>query len=506
MVDKGIIGQALYTWGPERLGAMGQGYGFVDISPGWESELPWLDANAKSLTGFMGRSQATEEERARYRPLGRHVNAGTAIAYGKYYIGMDGFDRLGNYAVHFFMAEVKHISMTDVLMSRDELWVTGNGVYSPSWKKLDDLKPAEFRVKLNRAPDLTWVKPDRVRSAIAELVSTGSVSVSKWNTADIMGLIGTLPFWADYAMSLVPEWTDSGSALVVELPRDAAVDQVYEDRRPALTGELLELKLKLNRASCTAELESIFWPHPRDIARPSGSAQKHLEDCIIRWAAQGTKNMVPDELTTLSEDPPSTLENLAKQNRKIPSSRKPDQFTLELLNRCDGAVDRQLMSKVLPAEDEITGIYAGLSTNTTVLEAAIWLNAGAAREISIVLRRSILEATINLLIDTSKEDEQFMEGLVHSVKISSRGEGSFARQLFLADTADWDHLYSKVLPAAADGRASLLSLASVNSERFFTWMKAPEPYAAALTDMLRHDTHEAMWERISALLGRWRKR
>ena len=33
------------------------------------------------------------------------------------------------------------------------------------------------------------------------------------------------------------------------------------------------------------------------------------------------------------------------------------------------------MSKVLPAEDEITGIYAGLSTNTTVLEAAIWLNA-----------------------------------------------------------------------------------------------------------------------------------
>ena len=130
----------------------------------------------------------------------------------------------------------------------------------------------------------------------------------------------------------------------------------------------------------------------------------------------------------------------------------------------------------------------------------------AAREISIVLRRSILEATINLLIDTSKEDEQFMEGLVHSVKISSRGEGSFARQLFLADTADWDHLYSKVLPAAADGRASLLSLASVNSEKFFTWMKAPEPYAAALTDMLRHDTHEAMWERISALLGRWRKR
>ena len=289
MVDKGIIGQALYTWGPERLGAMGQGYGFVDISPGWESELPWLDANAKSLTGFMGRSQATEEERASYRPLGRHVNAGTVLAYGKYYIGMDGFDRLGNYAVHFFMAEVKHISMTDVLMSRDELWVTGNGVYGPSWKKLDDLKPAEFRVKLNRAPDLTWVKPDRVRSAIAELVSTGSVSVSKWNTADIMGLIGTLPFWADYAMSLVPEWTDSGSALVVELPRDAAVDQVYEDRRPALTGELLELKLKLNRASCTTELESILSPHPRDIARPSGSAQKHLEDCIIRWAAQAPR-------------------------------------------------------------------------------------------------------------------------------------------------------------------------------------------------------------------------
>ena len=135
------------------------------------------------------------------------------------------------------------------------------------------------------------------------------------------------------------------------------------------------------------------------------------------------------------------------------------------------------------------------------------MNADSARSIDIILRRTIPNATINLLIDTSRIDELFMKGLAQSLRISSLGEGSFARQLFSADTADWNHLYSEILPAATRGRTdSLLSLACVNPEKFVAWMGAPEPYASALTDMLRHETQQAVWERISALLGRWRKR
>jgi len=289
------------------------------------------------------------------------------------------------------------------------------------------------------------------------------------------------------------------------MPEDADIGMAFENRRLVLASEqLIELKEKLDTATCFAEVKSIISPRASSFVPDTVKSQKHLEDCIIKWV---NKNITAEELTLLGENPTSTFMNLDRLHRHIPSGRKVDMFTLTLLNRCDSTIDRKLLGRVLPAEDELTALYAGASDNVAVLEAAILRNAEPGRFVDIVLRRTLPEATVRLLIDKSKTDDVFMAGLVNSLKISSLGGGTFARQLFLASSADWDYLYSILLPAAADGRAdSLLSLACVNPDEFISWIGVPEPYAGALTEMLRHETQQAMWERISGFLGRWRKR
>ena len=508
MMDEQIVGQALYTWGLDLLGTGKKGYGFVDISPAWKDQHAWLEAATKSLTSFMRGVPATEEERVNYRPLGRHVHTGTALIYMKYHLGLDGYGRPGNYGAHFFIAPMQQIGITDALRIHDELWFNGNGVYGSSWRKLADFELAAFRADLRSTIELGPVNAKRILDAVEQLVNEGSINASDWNTIEIANLIGTLPCWADYVVSLTPKWTNNGPSLTIEIPQEAGGDRAFQDRRlPSVTGELAELREKLAGAASLTELRSVLSPRPRSTAYGTVISQKLLEDCIIKWVREGAKSLAPDEVTLLERDPSSTFMCFDKINRRIPPTRKLDPFTLSLLDRCGPAVDARLFGRVLPAEDELTGLYSGASTNGAVLEAAIRLNADSARSIDIILRRTISDATINLLIDTSKTNEVFMEGLVRSLKVSSFGEGSFARQLFSADTADWDHLYSKILPAAARGRSdSLLSLACVNPEKFVSWVGAPEPYASALTDMLRHETQQAVWERISALLGRWRKR
>jgi hypothetical protein len=508
MVDREIVGQALFTWSPNPLGTGGKGYGFVDISPAWKEQLAWLDAATKSLTSFTRGLPATEEQRAGYRPLGRYVHTGTALVYLKYYLGLDGYNRPGNYAAHFFMAPMQRISITDSLRIPDELWFNGSGVYGPSWRKLEDVGFDGFHASMRPTIEPGAVNPKRILDAIERLVNEGSADLSKWNTAEIATLTGTLPCWADYAASLEPTWTEAGPSLIIDIPQDAGSDSAFLDRRvtPA-AGELAELRKKLDSATCLSEARSILSPRPRGSGHAATISKKRLEDCIIKWVHEGTKSLTPDESTLLEKDPSSTFVNLDKLNRRIAPTKKLDPFTLSLLDRCDAGIDRRLLGSVLPVEDELTGLYAGASTNSAVLETAIILNADSARSIDIILRRTIPNATIKALIDTSRTDELFMKGLTQSLRISSLGEGSFARQLFSADTADWDHLYSEILPAATRGRSdSLLSLACVNPEKFVAWIGAPEPYASALTDMLRHETQQAVWERISALLGRWRKR
>lgn len=508
MVDREIVGQALYTWSLKPLGTGRPGYGFVDISPAWTDNLAWLDATTKSLTGFMRQAQTTDEERARYRPLGRHVHTRTALVYRKYHVGQDGYDRPGNYAAHFFIAPMRHIGITDALRIRDELWYKGTGVYGPSWEKLADLDLSDFHAKMRPTIETGHVDSKRIIAAIGQIVEEGSVNVSDWNTAEIASLTGTLPCWADYAMSMTPEWTSKGPSLTIAMPLDATDDPACQDRRlDFVDEELADLRKRLNTAASLPELKSILSPRSRGSGRAASTPPERLEDCVMKWVREGTKSMTPKELTLLEENPLSTFVALDKLGRRLPSARKPDTFILGLLNRCGSTIDGPLLGRILPAEDEIAGLYAGASTNGAVLEAVVRLNADDRRSIDIVLRRAIPDIIINLLVETSKTDESLMKGLVRSVKLSSLGEGSFARQLFSADTADWDHLYATILPAAADGRAdSLLSLACVNPEKFVSWINVPEPYAAALTDMLRHETQQAVWERISALLGRWRKR
>ena len=308
MVDREIVGQAFYTWSPDLLGTGGKGYGFVDISPAWKDQLAWLEAATKSLTSFMRGVPATEEQRTGYRPLGRHVHTGTALVYLKYYLGLDGYGRPGNYGAHFLIAPMQQIGITDSLRIRDKLWLNGSGVYGESWRKLADLELDDFYAEMRPTIEPGAVNPKRILDAIGRLVNEGSANVSKWNTAEIASLIGTLPCWADYAMSLTPTWTDTGPSLTIDIPQDAGRDSAFLDRRlTPVTEELAELREKLDSAACLSELRSILSPRPRGTGHAAAISQKRLEDCIIKWAHEGTKSLAPDENTLLEQDPSSTF-------------------------------------------------------------------------------------------------------------------------------------------------------------------------------------------------------
>jgi hypothetical protein len=229
-----------------------------------------------------------------------------------------------------------------------------------------------------------------------------------------------------------------------------------------------------------------------------------LSESVLKWVSSGTKDLSQAEIGLIEQDPSGALNVLADRRLRIPSSRRLDEIALLLLEKCDGT-DHSLLPRVFPVDDESVSMYVSRCPNSAVLAAAVQLNSNPTRSIDLVLTRDIAPTAINRLVESSKADPTIYRGLVRSVTISSMRGGSFVRRLFENEGIDFEYLYSRILPEASGGRTdSLLSLACINPEAFVSWIGVPRPYAAALTEALRHETRQAIWDRISGFFGRWK--
>jgi len=404
------------------------------------------------------------------------------------------------------MADTFSLSLTDVLSVPDQQWASVNEVRLKPDLSLPDMKLSDFRETLSPQCEPEAADSSRITSAVRELAHRGSASADGWTPSDILALVATMPAWADYSIKLIPEWSERGASQrleLIDIPRTGAA---VEDRRCIpLNDDLREIRQKLASAQSIVEIGQLLSPQTHVIPGYERSTQPaSLGEAVLKWVSSGVKSLSQAEMTLLEQDPSSTLNVLADRRQKIPSSRRLDEIALSLLEKCGGA-DHSLLARVFPVDDEAVSLYVSRCPNSAVLAAAVQLNSNPTRSIDLVLPRDIASAVMNHLVESSKDDAEIYEGLVRSVTISSMRSGSFVRRLFVNEGVDFEYLYSRILPDASGGQTdSLLSLACINPEAFVYWIGVPRPYAAALAEALRHETRQAIWDRISGFFGRWK--
>lgn len=516
------IRQAIFTWRKLRPGK--EGYGFAAVSPGLKGQLEWLEASTETLTGFVGSSRPTSEQREAFKPVGRHVSGGTALVYRKEDAGLDGHDRPGNYIVHFLVAPVKCLSLSDALRVPETLWVDeALGRLNPNIQ-MDDITLSDFRDILGPPYAVEVDDPNSVLDALYKLVQEGRVSVADWSRAEILALLSVMPIWADYAANLVPAWSDDGPKQSLELASISPhVVTDIDDRRCAPSNpDLYHLGQRLLYAADMTEIRSLLKPvqslsdeSQRRFAEAqqlatSQVASEHntgpaLETSVRKWVTVGVQELTPAEKLSLLEKPSDVLQILERINQQLPSARKPDPLALSLLERC-GEVAPSLLARTLPIEDGAVAMYIALCHSDALLEAAILLNSDRSRTIDLTFQSSVPAATVQHIIQRSRDDADVYRGLIRSLQISSLGAGSFAKRMLLAKGIDFEYVYSDLLPAASAGRDdALLSLACINPDAFVTYLRVPEPYGGAVVNVFRQETRQRAWERISRFAGRWRK-
>ena len=514
------IGQALYTWA-EVLPSGKQGEGFVAASPSLAHRIDWLNASCRSLIGYVGnRYKVTAEQRAQYKPVGRHIHADKTFVYRKSDAGKDSHKRAGNYLIHFLVADSYIISLSDALRIQQSSWdfraahVTATA--SGRLQSMPEVDLKGFRHQLESFAE--FKEPDRslVIEALLEMTRTGILDATDLDKAAILGMLSVLPHWVDYAAELITEWSEHGPVKRLHLLDRQPTGVVGEDRRyTPVSDDLRDLRERLASASTIDELRSSLAScSTLDKPAPAGamkteSAKKvsSLDECIEKWLAKAESMTKSERELLVSMSPSDLVGALAQQERRLPSWQDRDDIALFLLERCEGA-DQKLLSAIMPLGDESVSRYVTICTNSTVLEAAVWLNCDKSRHIDIEFPDGVATTILLHLVKLCAEQSDFHEGLIRSMRISFFGGGSFARRLLRSPGMDFKYLYSQVLPAVAEGDPDVLwALASVNPEIFASWMRFPEIYEiyleALISALRRVESHPRL---IPGLMERWRSR
>jgi GTPase-associated protein 1, N-terminal domain type 2 len=514
------IGQALYTWA-EMLPGGKQGEGFIAASTSLAGDMDWLNASCRPLIGYVGnKHRVTAEQRASYKPIGRHVHTAKAFVYRKTDVGSDSHGRRGNYLIHFLIAPSSDVGLSDVLRLKEGIWdfqaarmiTRGSGKLG----SMPDVDLTEFRNELLAFSEFEEPDPSAIAEALIDLGRAGVVDATDLDTSTVLGMLSVLPYWVDYAAELSPEWSDRGPISHLRLGTwQANYNAGGEDRRyTPERDDLSLLRERLKRARNLDELRSLMSsaaslakssPSGAVKVKPNGGAIS-LEDCIQKWL-DVSQAISQDERQVLMHAPPwSLVSALASRKRHLPIWRSRDDIALSLLTRCEGT-DQQMLGKIMPLDDESVSRYVTACLNTTVLEAAVFLNHEESRHIDIVFPDGVAPTTLLHLVKLCTERPEFYKGLVRSVQISCIGAGSFVRRLLRNPGMEFNYLYSQVLPAAADGNADVLwALASVNPEKFASWVDFPEVYADALISALRRAGSHPHYGRNPGLIERFRGR
>lgn len=504
-----LIGQALYT-SSQQLPSGGQGEGFVAASPSLATELPWLDASSRPLIGFVGNTyKVTTAQRAEYRPIGRHLHANRVLIYVKANVGTDFLARDGNYMIHFLVASATALSLTDALRIAEATWIRDPAKVPYGRRKLGDLPDLDlmtFRAGLVSCPALVNAEVAAVQAAVVKLADEG-LEISNWTIEQVLTILAVCPTWVDYAAALKSEWSASGPVVHLQLMSPDLADAILEDHRCELSGELRDLRQQLASARDGAELRAILAGRmarlPDSGKDAEAVAPASLRECLQKWVAR-TPKLTPAERNRVQEsDVSDVLKTLIELGSRLPVWRNRDDLMASILRKCD-TLDPQLLSTVLPLDDDSISRYVTVYPSDAILQAVVFLNRETSRRIELVFPTGVAAVMLVHLVECCRADPEFHAGLVRSVRISGTRSGSFVHRLLRCPGIDLPYLYSLILPQAAAERNELLwALAAINADAFAAWAQFPESYAGALLGALRHAEAHAQQRRFTRFTGKW---
>jgi TIR domain len=243
------VGQACYTWA-KNLPQGRIGYGFVAVSPSLEANRLWLENVTKSVTHFVGNHSVVKEDREIYRPIGRHVSSGKSLAYRKVDSGLDGYGRSGCYLIHFLVAAISDLTLSDVMRLSPSIWMDADKFSID--QGVGDLVVSELLLPsdLQPASDVP-----RIVDALAILAEKSVLEVTKWNKVDMLNLLGSAPAWVDISAKLVPQWTAQGPVTNIMLGDEVRARQEAGDHRSWPSQErLLDVRNLVSNCSDRTEL------------------------------------------------------------------------------------------------------------------------------------------------------------------------------------------------------------------------------------------------------------
>lgn len=498
-----LLAQACYSWA-SRLPDGSGGYGFVAFSPSLQDNQAWFEQLTKDVCSYAGNARMTDQERAAYRPLGRLVAAGMSIAYRKLDAGRDAHGRTGRYLVHFLVAPISLLRLSEVLAIPDMLWLSEAQVPLDQPLELRDLALAQLR----GPADLALPVVDRegaiaIARAARCLAQTGALDVSTWEPALLAVLLACLPGWVNQEATLEAEWKAGRARSTLRIAGQATIEWSALEPPDGLPGELAALNERIGHYCSLAEIA-------RALGEPDGSPSpvlrgQPLDDAVRAWI-DGESALGKARETLLLEDPPATLGLLAERGMRLPSGRRADRLAVRLLRGLSEPSAADLVAAVLPLEQEALGAYVASAPTLVVLLGALACNAEAGQITRIDFTRQPEPGTLAALVRAAADDGELLEQLAETLRESSLREGSFAKALISDPHVDPDLLYAEIVPRAAKDHAELLGLISLNPAPFIAWARCPAPYADALAAVLARESRHAVWQRVSALLGRWGKR
>jgi len=501
MGSNGIIGQACFTWASKLPGG-GNGNGFVAFSPMLQEQARRFEGITKDVCGYVGSARLSCEQRAAYTPLGRITDGERSIAFRKTDGGEDAAQRSGRYIVHFLVGHAGDLPLSKVVNLPADVWLSSADVPLNAPIALEDLAAADLACGEVEQSTLDEHQIGAITEALDRFGDTGEVDISAWGQDATAVLLACLPAWVDQEATLVSQWADEGPVSLLRAGDRARAAWTARTTWEGVPAALLSAASAIARCTSREEVGAAL----RAAGSGAATTQALLREAVVTWLESGAQQLSWDQEKLILRDPAQTLGAMADEALSLPGGQAVDPLAVALLRRCQDDADAAAIAKALPVERRGALAYAASVPTLPVLLATLIWSAETGVPASIEVSHRPSPEAVAALVAAAVGDQSTLDALALALRTSAQREESFARAIVGEPQVDPDALFGIVLPRAARDDAELLSLLSMDPDRFTMWLRCPAPYQQTLSAVLARDARDGIWRLLSDLVRRGGKR
>ncbi|MEW2382589.1 hypothetical protein AB0873_10955 [Micromonospora sp. NPDC047707] len=431
-----------------------------------------------------------------------------ALLFKKNYAGRDGFGREGRYLVHFLVAHVTSLTVTDLLRISPQFWLTDEQVPLDTTPKLADVSIRDVSLAFLDY-EVTDLRDARVVARAAKLAQKGKVDVADLGHSEIAAVLSCLPPWVDSGATLVPEWRDGRPIATLSINNSFQLREVADHRvsppSPAVANACNDLsRLGSEPAKPSPRHSQAAATRPDQVVDRPPYDPADFKVLVGRWLSEGSQSLSLLEKALLQRKAEGALSLASHLNGRIPfRGGRPDDLAVHILNQCGAPDFYQPVKKVLPASDSDVSALTHAAPVSSLLLAVFATNMEPRRKVEIRVRSRLTDSIIREVTAACRNDSGLSAGLAASVRISFYGKSSFCRALLTHPSTDYDWLFSSILPQAFAGEDdALLAVVGLNGERFVDWLGVHTEYRTALATAIPELAPSVLRRKMSGFRSR----